>query len=74
MEAGNTCDMPLVSVCIPVYNNADTIIETIESIMNQTYSNIEILIADDRSQDNSYEVINDYILMEASSLKYANVC
>ncbi|MBQ4300869.1 MAG: glycosyltransferase family 2 protein, partial [Lachnospiraceae bacterium] len=53
--------MPLVSVCIPVYNNADTIIETIESIMNQTYSNIEILIADDRSKDNSYEVINDYI-------------
>lgn len=71
VEAGNTCDMPLVSVCIPVYNNADTIIETIESIMNQTYSNIEILIADDRSQDNSYEVINDYILNKDNNPRFA---
>lgn len=42
---------PLVSVCIPAYNNASYIKETIESVLNQTYQNIELVIADDQSKD-----------------------
>lgn len=48
---------PLVSVCIPAYNNAAYIKETIDSVLNQTYANLELIIADDKSKDNTLEVI-----------------
>jgi len=48
---------PLVSVCIPAYNNAAYIKETIDSILKQTYENIELVICDDKSKDNTVEVI-----------------
>ena len=35
---------PLVSVCIPAYNNAGYIKDTVESILQQTYQNIEVII------------------------------
>ncbi len=48
---------PLVSVCIPAYNNAAYIKETIDSILNQTYPNLELVICDDKSTDHTVEVI-----------------
>lgn len=36
-------ESPLVSVCIPAYNNADTILETIQSVLTQTYQNLELI-------------------------------
>ncbi len=48
----------LVSVCIPVYNGEKTIEETIESIINQTYSNIEIIVVDNCSSDNTVSIVN----------------
>jgi len=44
---------PLVSICIPTYNSGKTIIETLESVMKQTYSNIEIVICDNNSTDDT---------------------
>lgn len=49
--------LPLVSVIVPCYNHANYITLTIESILNQTYSNIEIIVIDDKSSDNSVNVI-----------------
>ena len=43
-----------VSVVIPYFNNDSTIVETINSIVNQTYKNIEIIIIDDGSRDDSF--------------------
>ena len=51
----------IVSVIIPVYNSGNYIAETIESVLNQTYKDIEIVIVDDCSKDNSREVIESYL-------------
>lgn len=53
-------EAPLVSVILPVYNGADFVGKTIESILNQTYTNIELIIVDDASTDHSREVIRSY--------------
>ncbi len=50
-------DAPLVSVCIPAYNHEQYIRQTIESIILQTYRNIELLIIDDGSTDGTLQQI-----------------
>lgn len=57
----------LVSVIIPTYNRADLITETIESILAQTYGNIEIIVVDDGSTDETFAVVKR---IKASRLKY----
>ena len=51
---------PKVSVIIPNYNHQKYLKERIDSILNQTYPDYELLILDDRSPDNSMDVINLY--------------
>jgi glycosyltransferase involved in cell wall biosynthesis len=51
---------PLVSVLMPAFNSELYIAEAIESILNQTYSNIELIIFDDGSSDNTRAVIEGY--------------
>ena len=51
---------PKVSVCVPVYNNADTIVETLECVLNQTYKDIELIVVDDNSSDDSLKVIKEF--------------
>jgi glycosyltransferase involved in cell wall biosynthesis len=52
--------LPLVSVIIPCYNHASYLHESIPSILNQTYKNIEIIVIDDGSKDNTREVALSY--------------
>lgn len=52
--------MPTVSVIIPSYNHSRFIGEAIESLINQTYTDFEIIIVDDCSPDNSVEVIRTF--------------
>jgi len=51
----------LVSVVIPCYNSEETIVACIESVRNQTYKTVEILIIDDGSTDHSSERITTYM-------------
>lgn len=50
-----------VSVIIPTYNYADTIGNAIESILQQDYSDIELIISDDGSTDNTQEIVQGYV-------------
>ena len=52
-----TC--PLISVVMPVYNVSDYVIESVESIVNQTYPNLEIIIVDDASTDSTFEILKN---------------
>ena len=49
-----------VSIIIPVYNSEETLKKCIESVINQTYKNIEILVINDGSKDKSLKIINEY--------------
>lgn len=51
----------LVSIIIPAWNSENYIKESIDSALSQTYKNIEIIVIDDGSTDNTKKVINDYI-------------
>lgn len=48
---------PLISIVVPTYNRVNLISETIESALNQTYSNLEIIVLDNNSSDDSYEFL-----------------
>ncbi len=50
----------LVSVIVPVYNTEQYIVEALDSIINQSYKNIEIICINDGSTDNSLSILNDY--------------
>lgn len=51
----------LVSICIPMYNVEEYIEETLQKILNQTYKNIEVIIVDDHSTDNSYPLAQKFV-------------
>ena len=50
---------PLISVLIPAYNHENYVQETIKSIINQTYQNIELIVIDDGSKDGTWNKINE---------------
>jgi len=58
-----------VSICIPSYNYAHYIQETIKSVLKQTYKNFELIIVDNCSTDNTEEIVNKYISID-SRIKY----
>lgn len=63
---------PLVSVCIPAYNSSATIANTIRSILGQTYQNIEVIVADDKSSDNTVEIVQNLVAEDSRVKLYLN--
>lgn len=49
----------LISVLIPTYNVGKYVKEAVESILNQTYSNLELIIVDDASTDNTFDILKE---------------
>jgi glycosyltransferase involved in cell wall biosynthesis len=60
-------DQPLISVIVPVYNVEKYLNECVDSILAQTYKNLEIILVDDGAKDNCPRMCDDY------AAKYANV-
>ena len=54
-------DSPLVSVLIPAYNHEQFVLQTIRSIMAQTYQNLELIIIDDGSTDKTWDKIQELL-------------
>lgn len=53
-----------VSIIIPVYNVENYLMRCIDSILNQTYNNLEIILIDDGSTDSSGKICDDYLLLD----------
>ena len=60
--------MKLVSVIVLAYRSAETIIETLDSIKNQTYPNIELIVTDDCSPDNTVQVVQGWMAENEGTL------
>ncbi|WP_071188886.1 glycosyltransferase family A protein [Trichormus sp. NMC-1] len=52
--------MPKISVIIPVYNSEKTVAETLDSVLAQTYGDLEVIIVDDGSTDKSIEICRQF--------------
>lgn len=55
---------PLISVIVPVYNVEDYLHRCVESILNQTYPHLEIILVDDGAKDNSGAICDEYALRD----------
>lgn len=60
---------PNVSVCIPTYNYGRYLSEAIESVLNQTYEDFELLVVDDASQDDTDGIVQGYVAKD-SRIRY----
>jgi glycosyltransferase involved in cell wall biosynthesis len=56
---------PLVSIIIPTFNRAHLIVETLDSVLVQTYQNWECIVVDDGSSDHTDEVVGEYVKKDA---------
>ena len=63
----------LVSVPVLTYNAAEFVEETLESIFNQTYSNIELIISDDCSKDNTVEIVTKWCEQDRVKARFTNI-
>jgi alpha-1,3-rhamnosyltransferase len=52
---------PLVSIIVVTYNSSKYVLETLESTKNQTYQNIELIVTDDCSKDNTVKICRDWL-------------
>ena len=64
--------MPLISVIIPAYNAEKTIQETIESVVNQTFSDWELIVINDGSQDRTVDVVSQITDPRIKVFSYSN--
>ena len=53
--------MVKISIVIPIYNAEDHLQRCVDSVLNQTEKNIEIILVDDGSKDNSIEICKNYL-------------
>ena len=71
MTQSENTNEPLVSVVVITYNSAKTVVETLDSIKAQTYQNIELIVSDDCSKDNTAEIVIEWLNRNRGRFVYA---
>ena len=66
-----TFELPLVSVVVATYNSSATIVETLESIKRQTYQNVELIVTDDCSMDDTVSIVEEWVAINRT--RFVNV-
>lgn len=66
-------NMPLISVIMPVYNSEDVIQRSLDSLLNQTYQNLEIVVVDDGSSDRTPEILKDYQAQQKEKMRVLRI-
>lgn len=59
---------PLVSIIIPIYNSERYLRACLDSVFSQSYPNIEVILVNDGSTDNSMAIINEYAHINSNSV------
>lgn len=67
---GRAIYTPLVTIVVPLRNKEKFIRETLDSLVNQTYQNLQIIVIDDASNDKSLEIVNNYLESLPEHLRY----
>lgn len=65
-------DLPLISIALCTYNGEEFIKEQMNSLLSQSYSNLEIIVVDDCSTDNTAFILNQYVLNNSKIKLYRN--
>ena len=65
--------MPLVTVGIATYNSSEFILETLESIYSQLYPNIELIISDDASSDDTMQKVKKWLATDDRRKRFTDV-
>lgn len=60
-----TLERKLVSVCIVTYNSSLTVVEALESVKRQTYADVELIVSDDCSTDDTVQIIRNWLQQNA---------
>lgn len=60
---------PLVSVVVVTFNSSKTVVETLESVKNQTYSNMELIVTDDSSVDSTVDICKHWLNMNKEAFQ-----
>ncbi len=68
-----TITTPLVSIIVPIYNVEQYLVECLDSLVNQTLQDIEIICVNDGSPDNSEVIISDYLKKYPKMIKYVKI-
>lgn len=66
-------DSPLISIIVPVYNSEKTLKRCVDSILEQTFSNWELLIIDDGSTDFSGNIYDEYAKLDERVKVHHNI-
>jgi glycosyltransferase involved in cell wall biosynthesis len=74
LKSGEVMSHPRVSVCIPTYNYAHYLPQTIKSILCQSYFDLELLIVDDCSTDNTKEIVAEFARNDPRICFHVNQC
>ncbi len=64
---------PLISIIVPVYNQEKYLARCLDSILNQTYKNLEVICIDDKSTDSTADIINQYKIKDSRVVYYRNI-